>query len=157
VPPDDVSFAAPAPASPAAPSTASRRLRWRLACVAVTLPTLLLGVTASLLADRLAFLGWGVGVALVLLLVLRWSWPEPAPTLLAAALALLPLAVLLARLRAPLDAGYRAALWMLYDVRLARPASALGVAVALAVASAATATARRRRHARDASASPEAR
>jgi hypothetical protein len=127
--------------------SAHLRWRWRFASGVAVLPFLLLGIIASVLANRVGFIVWALVGATGAVLLLRQRWPEAAPALLWAAITMAPLAWLLAREQQPLDRGYRAALWALYDVRLAQPASALLLGMLLAVAAIASAIRARRRRA----------
>ena len=143
-----VAVADPEPASPW--SAAPRG--WYASLAAGVFPPLLLGFVASVLANRLAFVGWGAVAALGHALLLRaaWGrgWSVPARAALGlgwAALALVSFASLVARHGETLDLGYRALLWPLHHPALAAPpAWQYGAALLAASAAALTLLARRR-------------
>ncbi len=101
---------------------------WPLALAAATGPLLVLGWTASALANRLVFVGWALLAASVSAGVLRWAWGcgwsragIVGATLVAAGASLLLFAGLVARHQVELDLGYRAIWWPFYRPLLARP------------------------------------
>lgn len=125
---------------------------WYPAVLVGTLPPLLLGFVASVLANRLAFAGWALVGALGHLLLLRAAWgrgwrarARAALVLAWAALAVLVLAGLVQRHQEILDLGYRALLWPLYAAWPARAVSWRALAATLAVAAALLALLARKR------------
>jgi hypothetical protein len=156
---EDGATPAPAATHPWAPAPRG----WYAALAAGVFPPLLLGFVASVLANRLAFVGWGAVAALGHALLLRaawgrgWSVPARAALGLAwAALALVAVAALVARHGEALDLGYRALLWPLHHPALAAPPAWQSAAALLAAAAAAFTLLARRRGARPKS-RPEAR
>jgi hypothetical protein len=125
---------------------------WHLAVLAGALPLLLLGATASVLANRIVFLGWALLAAVGHTWLLRalWSRGPSVPLRVAlclgwAAAMLVVFALLVARHGEILDLGYRAMLWAGYTPALTRPLTYhLAAGTLLAAALAAAAMARRR-------------
>jgi hypothetical protein len=109
----------PEPATaPAEPLGSPAPRGWYLALSAGVVPALPLGFVASALANRLAFVGWGVVAALGHALLLRTAWERgwtalgrAALALGWAALSLLSFSSLVERHGEILDLGYRALLW----------------------------------------------
>ena len=103
---------------------------WYLGLAAGIFPLLLAGFAASALANRLAFVGWGLAGAAAYGAVHRYAWGAGwAPALHAAALlacaggAAFALGLLVERHREPLELGIRALLPALDASRWARPAN----------------------------------
>ncbi len=112
---------------------------WHCSLLVGVLPFLVLGFTASALANQLVFVAWGVAAAAVHAGLVRHGWRAGwrRAVLAAAVLATLAagagtFALLVARHREILDLGFRALLPALYHPALTRPA--LGYALALALA-----------------------
>jgi hypothetical protein len=109
-------------------------------------PALLLGFVASALANRLAFVGWGVVAALGHALLLRTAWERgwtalgrAALALGWAALSLLSFSSLAERHGEILDLGYRALLWPVHHPAVSAASSWRAAAVVAGLAAAACA------------------
>lgn len=128
--------------------------RWRGSLLALLLPLLLLGFSASALANRLVFAGWGLAAAAVATPVLRRSFEDrlfrpggaarvAATALFVAAVALGLFAVLVERDHEVLDLGARAVLAGVYVPAVTAPATYFALAAALALTGVALALAAR--------------
>ncbi|HVS02055.1 MAG TPA: hypothetical protein VMT16_04730 [Thermoanaerobaculia bacterium] len=113
---------------------------WRAALAAGVFPPMLLGFTASALANRLVFAGWALAAAIGYTLLLRGIWArEGRPRRRAGwaalwlGLAFAAFAGLVLRHHEILDLGYRALLWPVYAAALTRPLTWWVVAAVLAV------------------------
>jgi hypothetical protein len=131
---------------------------WHLAVLAGTLPPLLLGAAASVLANRIVFLGWAAAAALGHTLLLRAAWGRGWSAAARAALclgwagtALAGFGSLAGRHGEILDLGYRAMLWVVYTPAFVRPLTYHLTSVALLVAALVAAALARRQEGRAAS------